>query len=590
MQTGAGFIVDTTGSLIMNNPLDSVLVGGNAFFQQSVDATGNLTDGVLRIGSSMSVGPEPNAFIATGTHKTILASVATSNVNWTGLGVVPIQFQNLEANANNLSINYARVNGTMNVTGTGGMNVGRLDVRGQLTTASTAGMGIDSLFLGGAVPIAPGGGRVAANVYILDNGGVQSIPTLPVPTAGGADSSALVIRSNVTVPGGLVPLKGLRVDGSGRLDLNGQTVSVNGDFWTADNGTLVMQNAADRLTITGATTFAGGDESSLLTDGILTSSGRFTQDASNSNSSFSAVGNHLTRFTSNHPDGNIVFFATPQSAAFMNLETTVPITFSSNILIFNNFTNSASGTSTALRMAVQGNYTQNGAVTFTPRRFVFYGTLSTGINVTAGSFRPDTIQFNDGLVTVPVNGNIVYNVAEVTGFGTATLGATAPSWTSLTIGGTAQLNLNGRALNVAGPLIASAGSILGNGAASSLQAGRFQVTGLTVDNARLILDEGGTTQAQQFNNVTFQNLTTPGAGSALLTMVLVGSNSTPRTMTFNSVNFPVISDGFYASLDSSNDQLLQVVLAGSNRAGVGAASSNPANESTIGGAQIDWQP
>jgi hypothetical protein len=324
-----------------------------------------------------------------------------------------------------------------------------------------------------------------------------------------------------------------------------------------------MQNAADRLTITGATLFGGGSEDQLLTEGILTTSGRFTQDGTNSTSSFAAVGNHITRISSNYPGGNTVSFGTPQASAFMNLELAVPVTFASDILIFNDFTNSAAGAMSPQRFAVQGAFTQTGNSAFTPRKLVFYGP---SISVTNGSLAPDTVEFrqNPLAFTWPVGARYTWNHALMNFSTSVTLGTTAPALASLNLSDGATFNLNNLPLSVAGTLTAVAGTMVnGGGNSGTLTARQFQVSGLTADNVRLVLTETAA-QTQQFSNVTFQNY--GASGQRLLTVNALGAAG-PRALGFSNLTFPTLSIGagnFYVTTTSTNAQPYQLTMTGGN--------------------------
>ncbi len=93
----------------------------------------------------------------------------------------------------------------------------------------------------------------------------------------------------VTVTGG---------SGSGTLVLNGNQLAVTTNFSTANNGTITMNNAADRLTVGGSAFWLGGDENGKLTDGVLQVAGDFTQIALSSTTSFAPSGKHKTVLSS----------------------------------------------------------------------------------------------------------------------------------------------------------------------------------------------------------------------------------------------------------------------------------------------------
>jgi hypothetical protein len=115
---------------------------------------------------------------------------------------------------------------------------------------------------------------------------------------------------------------------------------------------------------------------------------------------------------------------------------------------------------------------------------------------------------------------------------------------------------------------------------------------LTVDNTTIVVDENGRGQAQQFDNVTFQNF--PITGVSMLQFIGPGGAAAPRNLTFNNVSFqslPVGAGNLYVTLISSNGFGLNLTMQGSNRPARGRKRpypSNPPNETTAGGATIFW--
>ena len=77
--------VSGSGTLTMQNPLDSVITGatGAAIFGGGSTA-GLLTDGVLKVGGSFTQtsGTSPTSFAASGNHKTIIGAAAVRIVNF----------------------------------------------------------------------------------------------------------------------------------------------------------------------------------------------------------------------------------------------------------------------------------------------------------------------------------------------------------------------------------------------------------------------------------------------------------------------------------------------------------------------------
>jgi hypothetical protein len=119
------------------------------------------------------------------------------------------------------------------------------------------------------------------------------------------------------------------------------------------------------------------------------------------------------------------------------------------------------------------------------------------------------------------------------------------------------------------------------------------IQALSVDNTTIVVDEKGTGQAQQFDNVTFQGF--PTTGATMLSFTGVGGAATPRNLTFTNVTFqllPVGAGNLYVTLISSNGFGLNLTMQGSNQGrqggGNGLTLSNPPNETTVGGATIFW--
>jgi hypothetical protein len=341
-----------------------------------------------------------------------------------------------------------------------------------------------------------------------------------------------------------------------------------------------MQYALSRLNVTGAATFGGGSTNGLLTNGVLTTSGRFTQDGTHSPNSFYAVGEHLTQITSNYPGGNMISFGTPQASAFFNLRITVPMTFATDLLIFNDFTNEIpSGTVTTPRLAVQGTYSQTTNVTFRPRRFVFYGPA---INATNGFLQPDTVEFRQNPISFvwPVGARYTWNHVLMNFSSNVTLGATAPSPASLNISDGTTLNLNNQALTVNGTFTSANTQVYGQGTSARLQARQFQITDTQADNVQLVLDEAGVPQAQQIDNVTFQNY--PATNARLLDITAAGAAG-PRAFTFTGLVFPTLPVGAgnrYITTTSSNGSPFQATMAGSNVSAANGPTFTVANSPT----------
>jgi hypothetical protein len=149
------------------------------------------------------------------------------------------------------------------------------------------------------------------------------------------------------------------------------------------------------------------------------------------------------------------------------------------------------------------------------------------------------------------------------------------------------LTLNGQLI------VASASSSIGGGG-HTVTAHQWQVTGLTVNNAPMILNEAGTILSQTFDGVTFQGFPITGTTDILMDLSLVGINSAPRTITFNTTTLQTTlgAGGLYVrARTEGSPQFFNVVMSGSNVGGTGGdgpTRSDPANQQSVNGAQITW--
>lgn len=116
--------VQNTGTLTMQNALDSVLTGFAGFGGAS--SVGLMTNGVLRVGGSFTQtsGTSNTSFAASGAHKTIFGAAAVRVLNFAtpGTGAAGSHFGNLDVTAGSGGINLVNdifVDGTLISTPTG---------------------------------------------------------------------------------------------------------------------------------------------------------------------------------------------------------------------------------------------------------------------------------------------------------------------------------------------------------------------------------------------------------------------------------------------------------------------------------------
>lgn len=183
---------------------------------------------------------------------------------------------------------------------------------------------IASLYVnsGATLTLLSGGGNLVANGAADLTGGVLGTGSLtvssPVPrTLKGnfAGGGTLNVLGTYTLNGALVVTGNLTSQTGGSLILNGNSVTQTGNFSTLGTGTLNMTNAADALTVTGSVTFSGGSEAGLLTAGVLSVTGNFTQ--STTATSFVATATHQTAFVGSV--AQTISFANPGTSTFGKL-------------------------------------------------------------------------------------------------------------------------------------------------------------------------------------------------------------------------------------------------------------------------------
>jgi len=101
----------------------------------------------------------------------------------------------------------------------------------------------------------------------------------------------------------------------------------------------------------------------------------------------------------------------------------------------------------------------------------------------------------------------------------------------------------------------------------ALTVRRSQVSGLTLDNTRFILDEQATFSTENFSNVTFAGF--PTTNTTMLTVIGPGSSVAARpavttaNLTFQSL--PTGANNFYVDLTSSNALPFVMTMTGSNQ-------------------------
>ncbi|MFC1892087.1 hypothetical protein ACFLZT_06805, partial [Thermodesulfobacteriota bacterium] len=259
LTTGSGILTMTTGAT------DILNVYGN------VDFSGGSTDGTLTAGVINVKGAfygNSYLFSASGSHKVVFNGTAAQTANFSSAGSSGAHFQDAEF-ANPAGVNFisdAYIAGTATVT------------NGNVTSDTGRTVTIN----GDLVDVV--GDRW--QVYNTDFSGTNpSLPAALITNVRFKGSASLSSGFNLT--------GNLSVYGStGDLILNGQTVTVSGNFETTTSGILTMTNALDVLTVDGNVSFNDGSIDVTLTAGVINVKGAFYGNSY----FFSASGSHKVVF------------------------------------------------------------------------------------------------------------------------------------------------------------------------------------------------------------------------------------------------------------------------------------------------------
>lgn len=192
--------------------------------------------------------------------------------------------------------------------------------------------------LGGTVPLlrntagatlrSSGAATGSVDFAVVNAGGALSVTGDSLRlTRGSAESfagTATVASAALVLGGGTFTLSGaLGVAGAsgdlvvrgGTLNLNGQSLSVAGDFSTQGSGVLASSSAAALLDVEGNVTFAGGNTAPSA--GTLDVAGNFTQ--AGATNAFAPTGSFRTLISST-ANTQTISFANPGASSFRRLE------------------------------------------------------------------------------------------------------------------------------------------------------------------------------------------------------------------------------------------------------------------------------
>jgi nucleotide-binding universal stress UspA family protein len=260
--------------------------------------------------------------------------------------------------------------------------------------------------------------------------------------------SNLTVAGSVSATAALNVMGNLRITGTGsNLTINGQQVTVTGEFQTDNNAVFTMNNAADLLVVGGNISLSGASTDGKLMAGELRVAGGFL---TGNVAAFIATGAHKTVLNGNTAQTVSILNPGPSAERFLNLD----------------ITNTA-GVTFATMVHVSGSLSVLSAVALNgPFGFTVIGDLSTvvgssvsvamvrlqgalGTTGVLGSFSPGTTEFLGS--AQPIKGGLSYQ--HVTIRGTAQPNGPTAMSGDLTIRGLgANLTINGQQVTVTGAL------------------------------------------------------------------------------------------------------------------------------------------
>jgi len=296
LRTGQGS--DAAGLLTMQNPADQLTVQGNATFA-GAPLPGRLTAGTLRVRGDFTqvyVGSNWESFQASGSHLTILDGAAAQTVSFTnpgGAGQTSF-FHHLEI-TNGGGVTFATgavANGVVRVTTPVALaGPGPVTAGDSLVTVAGSSVTLGTLRLGGGMAVA---GTFAPALTEFFGVAQRIQPGLAYQNVLVTGQTLLAGPATFT---GDLTIARIVNQPNGDLNLAGQTLTVTGNLRTGQGsdaaGLLTMQDPADRLTVQGGATFAGGVTTGRLTAGELRLAGDFRQQYVGSNwAAFAPSGSH----------------------------------------------------------------------------------------------------------------------------------------------------------------------------------------------------------------------------------------------------------------------------------------------------------
>jgi hypothetical protein len=350
--------------------------------------------------------------------------------------------------------------------------------------ASATYGGGNQLQILGDIVMAPGSDLGVATVYVdgpngtsLVNGGFHPTTTLfrSASPASNAIKGGLAYQS-VQVQAGQYQLDAttaiandLDIGTSGKLTVNGKTLTVGGTLNISSTGGLVMAQSTDVVTVGGTFQLNGGQIGSILSGGTLTVSGNF-----NLFTDFVASGTH--KVVMSGPSAKTISAFNGANRQFQNIDIagTGSVNLSSGVYV--------NGSLRVVNPVV---------VTGSSSSTTINGTFET---VSGSSFTAGNLNLNDASGTTLVLGTLTVTGTITFGSGTQTIKTGAGlSYANMTVASAA--SVSGSSLTVPGTLTVTSGGTLDLPAGSTLGtvtvAGTLNFLGAAVGTATLTVQNGG---------------------------------------------------------------------------------------------------
>ncbi len=348
--------------------------------------------------STWTLGTTPGAQTATATSGTLTGSPATFNATAT-LAAFSKTWTGATSTAWNTSTNWTPVGVPAATDSVFIPSGGNQPTISSAVTLKNLQIGFSATLLVVSSP------TITINGSFTNNGSMGGSGTMAL---AGTGSVGGIVSTDVTVTGTYSASAAVTLAGnlsvSGSLDLNGQNVIVPAAFSTSGTGTIKMASAS-ALTVFGNATFGGGSETGLITNGLITVKGNFTQ--SGATTSFVATGSNAVSLLGT--TAQTLSITTPAMSTFENLTASnaAGVTINTNVTISNNLVVSTGTVSAVGSTLTIGGTLADPSAGLTASNIIFNG-VSTPIgaptvnaNVT---FNANPTQMG---VNVVINGNVV---------------------------------------------------------------------------------------------------------------------------------------------------------------------------------------